>query len=136
MSERMNNKNRSFIPRAIPALIAVLAIASGLLLPRIDSLYLVGHATALVLALAVPLAHGWLIRRSRSNSGGAGRFLSIGLLILGVVSALASGIMLSMGNPVNASGDIGGMFLWVVSTVALLGFSIAAFTSRASKVAM
>lgn len=111
--------------RTIPAVFAVLTVACGLFLTRLDSLYVPGHSAALVFALAAPMSYSWLGRKSRLN-GGTNRPLFVGLLVFAVLSALASGIMISMGSAVNASGDIGGIGMWLLSTVGLLGFSIAA----------
>ncbi|ALO67069.1 hypothetical protein AS189_11890 [Arthrobacter alpinus] len=119
--------------RVIPAVFVALAIASGLLIPRVDSLYLLGHAAAMVFALATPLCYWWRLRSNPQKSDGVSRFLLIGLAILGLLSAVASGLLLSMGSSMAAAGDIGGMFLWVCSTWALLILSIAAIFVNAPR---
>lgn len=119
--------------RVIPAAFVALAIASGLLIPRVDALYLLGHAAALVFALAAPLAYWWQLRSNPQKNDGVSRFLLIGLAILGLLSAVASGLLLSMGSAMAAAGDIGGMLFWVCSTWALLILSIAAVFVKAPR---
>ncbi|MFF5793061.1 hypothetical protein ACFY5D_13525 [Paeniglutamicibacter sp. NPDC012692] len=111
---------------AVPAVIAFLALACGVLLPRVDGLYVPGHVAALVLALAVPAAQGRTERnRGRSRAAGARRFLFPGMMVLAVLSVIASAMLLDMGSIEGAAGDIGGMGLWLLSTAGLLGLSIA-----------
>ncbi|MBP2388612.1 hypothetical protein [Paeniglutamicibacter kerguelensis] len=111
--------------RAVPAVIAFLALACGLLLPRVDELYISGHVAALVLAFAVPAAHGW-IERNRGRSGdGARRFLFPGMMVLAVLSAVASSMLLALGSVEGSAGDIGCFALWILSTAGLLGLSLA-----------
>ncbi|WP_157875256.1 hypothetical protein [Arthrobacter sp. PAMC 25486] len=126
MSEQANVR-RSLAPtRMVPVSLAVLAAVVGLMVPREDSLYLAGHFVALILALAVPLSYGWLNRGPRPRARSLHLFLLIGLSIFGTVSALMSGVLLSFGSADGAAGDIGEMFLWLLSTVGLFVLSIAA----------
>ena len=101
----MGTRERDSMMRAVPAVISFLALACGLLLPRVDELYAPGHVAALVLALAVPAAYGW-IERNRGRSGdGARRFLFPGMMVLAVLSAVASSMLLALGSVEGSAGD-------------------------------
>lgn len=129
MSSRSNASSTSPLARTGPSALAVLSVVCGLLVPRSDAFYVLGHSLALVLALAVPLAYGWLNREGRSiNPKGTGvhQFLFIGLSIFAVISAVSSVVLLSFGSTDGAAGDIGGIFIWLVSSAGLLVLSIAA----------
>lgn len=129
MSSQSNASSTSPLARAVPSALAVLTVVCGLLVPRNDALYVLGHSLALVLAPVVPLAYGWLNYKARSTGPkdiGVHRFLLIGLSAFGVISAVSSGILLSFGSTEGAAGDIGGIFLWLVSSAGLLVVSIAA----------
>lgn len=125
----LGKDERDFTMRAFPAVIAFLGIACGLLLPRIDGMYVPGHMAALLLALAVPAAHGLMERKQGRSVAGARRFLFPGMVALAALSVLASAMLLSMGSPEGAAGDIGGMALWILSTAGLLGLSLAGIDS-------
>lgn len=129
MSSRSDASSTSPLARTVPCALAVLTVVCGLLIPRSDAFYLLGHSLALGLALAVPLAYRWPNRYGRSinpKSPGVHRFLSIGLSILAVISAMSSAILLSYGSTDGAAGDIGGIFIWLLSSAGLLVLSIAA----------
>ncbi len=115
--------------RLVPAVLAFLALASGVMLPRVDGLYVPGHVAALLLALAVPAGYGWIERKTGRPGAGARRFLFPGMAALAALSAVASAMLLAMGGPEGAAGDIGGMGLWLLSTAGLLGLSLAAIGS-------
>ncbi len=121
----MSTRKNFSAPRIIPATFAVLAIVSGLVFPRIDVLYLLGHALALICAVAVPLSYAWLSRNFQPKGNMVRRFFLICLGSLAVVSASASLVLISMGSSAGASGDIGGIFLWILATATLLILSVA-----------
>lgn len=122
--------------RIIPAAFAVLTMVSGLVVPRVDVLYLLGHVLALSFAVAVPLSYAWLSRNFEPKGNMVRRFFLICLGSLAAVSASASMVLISMGGAAGASGDIGGIFLWILSTAILLILSVATAVVRPQKSAL
>ncbi|MFJ6416677.1 hypothetical protein [Paeniglutamicibacter sp. NPDC091659] len=84
---------------------------------------------ALVLALAVPVARSWMVRKHGRSDAGARRFLFPAVVVLAVLFAGAGATMIARGSAESAVGDIGGMALWLLSTAGLLGLSLAVIGS-------
>ncbi len=127
----------NWLVRVIPLFFSVLAAACGLLLPRIEGLYVLGCALAAAFALAVPLSYAVLSARPRPQDRGIRTFMMVALSVLGASSAVMAGVLLSFGSSAGAAGDIGGMFLWLASTGVLLLLTVfaAVFWPKGSRVA-
>lgn len=106
--------------QAIPVALAVLVGFCGIFLPLTAVMYGPAFIAAIVFALATPLAlvvvaPKGLLKRSRSF-----RRLFIAIVFSAVCAVVTGGMLLSLGSPEGAAGDIGGLPLWLLSTVALV----------------
>ncbi|MGO2542264.1 MAG: hypothetical protein ACTH8J_14035 [Specibacter sp.] len=109
--------------QAIPVALAVLVGFCGIFLPLTNAMYGPAFIAAIVFAVATPLtflavAPKGLLKRSRSV-----RWLFIAIVFSALCAVVTGGMLLSMGSPEGAAGDIGGLPLWLLSTVALVTFT-------------
>lgn len=104
------------VSQALPSAFAVLAFVGVLVVPRAEPLYVLGHIVAIVSSLAAVISF-FILRNGRKNRKKV-FLLSVGLL--GLMSAATAGLLLSFGSKAGAAGDIGGLPLWLLSTIGLL----------------
>jgi len=119
-AEGMTGKPRV---RFIPVVLVLLSTLCSIRLTGVEGMYLPGHALALVVALAVPVAYCWLSRDAGAENSRLRAALTVGLSVVALVLAAGEAIMLSYGSAEGAVADIGGAFLWLVGTVGLLGLT-------------
>ncbi|MGA7203486.1 MAG: hypothetical protein WBX27_02525 [Specibacter sp.] len=120
----------------MPASLAALAGASGWFLPRTDALYAPAYLASRILALAAPLAFVLLTDGKLLKSKGRGnvKWLFAASCLFAVLSAAASWLLLSMGSPDGAAGDIGGLPMWILATTGLLGITLTAEAAVSNEV--
>ncbi|PQZ88158.1 hypothetical protein CQ018_17075 [Arthrobacter sp. MYb227] len=118
--------DRFTVLKALPSAFAALAFIGVLLIPRAESFYVWGHVIAIVSALAATLT--FLILKIGRN-GRSKEFL-FGVGLLGCASAITAGLLLSFGSKANASGDIGGFPLWLLSSIGLLALLMISATEK------
>ena len=81
------------------------------------------------------IAHGWMVRKCGRSDAGSRRFRFPAIVVLAVLSAVASAMLIAMGNVEGAAGDIGGRGLWLLSTAGLFGLSLAGIDSGERRMA-
>ncbi|MEV8183590.1 hypothetical protein [Specibacter sp. NPDC078692] len=106
--------------QAIPIVLAVFVGLCGIYLPLTDATYVPAYIAAASFAVASPLAlivaaPKGLLKRNR-----AFRWLSIASVFFAACAVVTSGLLMSLGSPQGAAGDIGGFGMWLLSTIALV----------------
>ena len=115
--------------QAVPVVLAVLVGLCGICLPFTEASYVPAFAAAMVFAVATPLTL-WLVapkdlfKRSRTF-----RRLFIAGVFFALCAVVTGGMLMALGSPAGAGGDIGGLPLWLLSTVGLVAVPGCAITS-------
>ncbi|MDD0857448.1 hypothetical protein NHF46_06025 [Arthrobacter alpinus] len=106
--------------QTIPIVFAVMVALCGIYLPLTDATYVPAYIASAIFAVVTPVAlivaaPKGLLKRNR-----AFRWLSIASVFFAACAVVTSGLLLSLGSPQGAAGDIGGFGMWLLSTIALL----------------
>lgn len=106
--------------QAIPIALAVMVGFCGMWLPLTDATYVPAYIAAIVFAVATPLtllsaAPSGLFKENRAFC-----WLSIACVVVAACAVVTSAMLMSMGSPAGAAGDIGGSGMWLLSTIALV----------------
>lgn len=126
MGKQWAEQLRSPRLQAMPGVLAVLSAVSGLVFPRTDALYGPAYIAAIVFALATPLAFLVVAPKSLFRQNRAFLWLYIATVVSAVCAAVTSGLLMSLGSPDGAAGDIGGFPMWLLSTGSLVTVSLLA----------
>jgi len=116
--------------QAIPVALAGMVLVCGLFLPLTEAMYRPAYIAAIVLALATPAAFLAVAPKGllRQSPGYLWLFIATAFFAL-CCAAVAAGL-LSYGSPAGAAGDIGGLPLWLLSTLGLLAATSCAIAAR------
>lgn len=106
--------------QAVPVALAVLVGLCGMFLPLTDAMYGPAFISAMVFALATPLALLVVSPKGLLKRNRAFRWLSIASASSAICAVLTSGMLMSLGSPAAAAADIGGFPMWLLSTIALV----------------
>lgn len=106
--------------QAVPVVLAGLVGMCGIFLPRSDAMYGPAFVAAMVFALSTPLALLMVAPKGLLERNRAFRWLCVASVFSAICAVVTSGILMSMGSPAGAAGDIGGFPLWLASTIALV----------------
>ena len=93
---------------------------SGLVFPRTDLLYQPAYIAAITFALATPMAVLLVAPRGLLKHNRSFLWLFLATVVSAACAAVTGGLLLSMGSPAGAVGDIGGLPMWLLSTAALI----------------
>lgn len=116
--------------QAVPVVLAAMVLVCGLFLPLTEAMYRPAYIAAIVLALTTPAAFLAVAPKGLLRQSRAYLWLFVATAFSALCCAAVAVGLLSFGSPAGAAGDIGGLPLWMLSTLGLLAATSCAIAAR------